>query len=294
MTSILETVPHSLQEHLENYEQLIPAVVPALLLNAGVSDADTVLHYVAGAIDHQERIRYEKAHVFKVRLDGVEYIERKSGDWVLGKKAEIHFTDERDNKSDVIMTDWVEYNSYNAYEQAFWVALSKTIAETAEANIGKEVLIRKAFKEAQTSNGGDKVRYAASLTVIGGQSESKSSGKSKSSGGASTKNSSSGGRSKKLPDAREITRTVKDDDSAYELYEDLSSSDHKKIVAAIIDAFDAGDNVDKAIDAFLDGVDTRWKPSNKTLDKIEDSLSEPDPIQTALILYVVAGEHLSA
>lgn len=175
--SLLEEVPAVLREPFANYERMLPAILPQYLADA---DLDTAIGYIAGALDHQERVSQEDSKVFKGVIERVEPVTRKTGEFVLGKKMNIVFRGAsqkgRDEEQE-ILTGWVEFNGYDAHTVAFEVALATTMVAIAEVNIGRECLLRKAFMDAETSSGGSRVRYLADLKPIKHSSRSDSPSK---------------------------------------------------------------------------------------------------------------------
>lgn len=180
-SSLASSVPAVLREPLDEYDSVLPVILQGRLNDMGIDDA---AGFMIGALDHQYRVHNEHSKVFRGTLQRVELFERKSGDFVLGKKARIYFTSQSTRGGEEeqhIDTDWVEFNGYDGWREAWALSLSNTILRIAKDNIGNECLIRKAFIEAQTSSGGDRVRFIADIKPIKRSTSSTSSTRSGSS-----------------------------------------------------------------------------------------------------------------
>lgn len=291
MTSLLEEVPSILREPFPSYETVLPGALPSFLAEE-VKDIGAALGYISGAVYHQERVSSTEekigSKVFKGVIDKVTFDERKSGDYVLGKKAIIHFTAAGQGGADeeqTIATDWYEYKSYNPELESFWLALSQTIVRIAEENIGIECLIRKAFKPAQTANGGNSVRYIANLTPIAGGKTSKAS-------------DSKPSRSRVVTDDDEIdsatiSKWVKAHKDAGDVYDEGDVKIVKKVINGIVDTFLKKD-IDDRYDEFVDFLDLDENPSRKLKNSILDALELKTDKEIACELFIIGVEELDS
>lgn len=291
MISLLKRVPPILMEPFPNYDTILPAALPAFLAD-DVNDIGASLGYISGIIDHQNRVHDQASKVFKGIVNSVTYVERKSGDYILGKKAIIHFTGAGQkgvNEAQEISTDWFEYRSYNPELESFWVALSQTIVEIAETNIGNECLIRKAFKEAVTASGGDKVRYIASLIPIGGnaKSERKSGGNTKIDTSSRVKDDDSD-----VLTVTEVTAWVKKDRRAGEVFDEVDPKTSKTVIDHVVVTLNDSEDIDERYDKFLDLLDLGIKPSKSLKGLIDDALEATTEKKIACELFIAGAEEL--
>jgi len=303
-TSIFEVVPGKLRAPLDQYETLLPGFLGAYL-EAGGADFDSALGYLSGALDHQKRVHDDGSKVFRGTITKVEFVNRGgTGDFVLGKKAIIHFTGSSKGKGDDveqdITTDWYEFNGYNAEDEAFYVALTRTLVDLAQDNIGEEFLIRKAFKEAETTNGGDKVRYLADLIKIGGNGSgggSKPAAKSSSSSRDDSRDDRDERSSKRSDkkdkqewDESSVTRLLNDDADVSDAMAELgrkTAADVIKLVTDFLTARDEDDAFGVVEDVLFDG-----KANKRQAGKIDDILDIKGDEQRAFKLALLASEEL--
>lgn len=162
---LFEHVPSILRDHVPDYETTLPAILGPKLAEAGVEET---LHYIRGAIAHQEALNEEDqkgglaSKWFKGTITSVDRENRGK----IGAKAKITFDDSRSGKEQFIHTGWVKYNF--SWDIPYWeLSLSRTLEETAESLIGEEVLLRKAFTVgAENEQGNSRYRYLADIRKL--------------------------------------------------------------------------------------------------------------------------------
>lgn len=148
--TLKNNVPATLRRPLTRAETIIPVVVTQQYGD----DVNEAIEFIAGALDHQEKITATKedgsasAKTFPVVIDKVEVFERRASGSLLGTKAKIHFHDAKDTKAEPesIDTGWLEYHGSDAREFAAWqTSLSNTLKHIAEQNRGKQCFLTKAY-----------------------------------------------------------------------------------------------------------------------------------------------------
>lgn len=272
--NILENVPQALREPIAD-PTIIGNVVPQFAEGLSI---DEVIRYINGAIRHQHRLGIDKdghplaedkSNSFKATMKRVEIIERRGeGNFLYGRKARLHLEAKGSGgkmEDQSIDTEWIEYFGYDKANEVFSIALANTIKRIAEDNIGKEVIIRKAFiTGVKTDKGGNSVRFCADITPV-------SEGASQ---GGSSSDSSSRGDSKPLASKEEVEKfidDIKDDRDAGDLYEGLSSS-HKREIPRIVIAGLAANNPIAYIKKGLANIDVEVSDS-----KLEKAIEHKEP-----------------
>lgn len=195
MSGLKNNVPATMRKPLEQAGVILPVIISQ---HYG-GDLNEAIEFIAGALNHQTRVTAVKedgktdAPTFHVVIDKVEVLERRAGNSLLGRKAKVHYHDAKDKSSDPenIDTGWIEYNGTDPSEYGAWqTSLANTLVDIAEANIGKECYMTKAYVlgvKTKHSNSG-KVKFLANLEPAGGKDASPVS-KPTASAGASRRSS---------------------------------------------------------------------------------------------------------
>lgn len=251
MSGLKNNVPATMRKPLEKAE----VILPVLISQHYGGDLNEAIEFIAGALNHQERVTAVKedgktdAPTFPVIIDKVEVLERRANGSLLGKKAKIHYHDakDRDGKKEDIDTGWTEYNGTDASEYAAWqTSLANTLVDIAKANIGKECYMTKAYvKGVKTKyNDSGKVKFLANLESAGGK-DSKSSNSDRGESRGAARRSSDEISVQKFEDAIEKVKDAKDSqiDAALE---------DGKLLKAVVSAINLGGS--KAANKVLDEV----------------------------------------
>ena len=279
--SILDKVPFAFREPISgNADAIISAVVPQYADGASV---DEVMHFIVGAIRHQHRVSInkdgqpldaDKSNSFKAVVDRVEVFDRRGDqNFLVGRKAKIHLKAKNakgDLEDQSIDTEWIEYHAGRKEDEVFSIALANTIKEIAEANIGKEVIVRKGFiTGVTTSQGGSSVRFCANIQPFTTNGE-----ESGSSRGSSNSSSPSSSANKPLASKEEIEDFIEDlkgDKEAKALLNDLSDKQKTEIPGLVLKGLAAGNPV-AYINKTLESLDI--KVNKGELEDIVASKSE--------------------
>lgn len=166
--SVTEEIPEILRNQMDNPE-ILTSLLPAYLTDLPLEEA---IHFINGALDHQNSMDLEETKWFKFKLDSVEVIERKyAGDKLLGRKLRLHFmgTNYRSNEEEAqfIDTGWLEFFGWNQEQFAWEKALANTLKNIAEDAIGKTVVAQKVVYE--TDDG--KARFLSNLRIMNNQDD---------------------------------------------------------------------------------------------------------------------------
>lgn len=176
MSGLKNNVPATMRKPLEQAGVILPVIISQ---HYG-GDLNEAIEFIAGALNHQTRVTAVKedgktdAPTFHVVIDKVEVLERRAGNSLLGRKAKVHYHDAKDKSSDPenIDTGWIEYNGTDPSEYGAWqTSLANTLVDIAEANIGKECYMTKAYVlgvKTKHSNSG-KVKFLANLEPAAGK-----------------------------------------------------------------------------------------------------------------------------
>jgi hypothetical protein len=176
MSGLKNNVPATMRKPLEQAGVILPVIISQ---HYG-GDLNEAIEFIAGALNHQTRVTAVKedgktdAPTFHVVIDKVEVLERRAGNSLLGRKAKVHYHDAKDKGADPenIDTGWIEYNGTDPGEYGAWqTSLANTLVDIAEANIGKECYMTKAYVlgvKTKHSNSG-KVKFLANLEPAGGK-----------------------------------------------------------------------------------------------------------------------------
>lgn len=174
MSGLKNNVPATMRKPLEQAGVILPVIISQ---HYG-GDLNEAIEFIAGALNHQTRVTAVKedgktdAPTFHVVIDKVEVLERRAGNSLLGRKAKVHYHDAKDKGADPenIDTGWIEYNGTDPSEYGAWqTSLANTLVDIAEANIGKECYMTKAYVlgvKTKHSNSG-KVKFLANLEPAG-------------------------------------------------------------------------------------------------------------------------------
>ena len=266
MSGLKNNVPATMRKPLENAQ----VILPVLISQHYDGDLNEAIEFIAGALNHQERVTAVKedgktdAPTFPVIIDKVEFLERQGNGSLLGKKAKIHYhgAKDRDGKKEAIDTGWTEYNGTDSGEYSAWqTSLANTLVEIAEANIGKECYMTKAYvKGVKTQyNDSGKVKFLANLEPAGGKS-------AKSSGGDRSESRGSARRSSDDVTIDAFEKHVEGVKDATDKQLD-AALDNGKLLKSVVSALNTG-GANAADAVFNVGLDTHGEKAVST--KIEN------------------------
>ena len=109
--------------------------------------------------------------VFRDAVERVEIVERRKGGTgdLVGHKAVLHLRSQYRGKPQTLQTGFLDFAMGSGWDKTFEIAQANTILDLAQANIGRDVLLRKVVEEIDgtTKEGGNKVRFAGALIPLG-------------------------------------------------------------------------------------------------------------------------------